>query len=217
MGGMTAAAGLIDRTALRSMVGVRRGDGRDYPAPAEPDPALIELVESPFESVPAVTARLDRLETRLRDRADRRAVFLSIYVRMTEHVASAIEAGRFADADWMGRYLVTFADYYRRGSMPSTAARWRRSPNPGTSPSVPRGRERRSSSRTPSSASTPHQLRPGPRVDRGGDRPDREEKYRDHRTINDVLARIFDLPQEALADLYAAGLEDVDTALGQVD
>lgn len=54
---------------------------------------------------------------------------------------------------------------------------------------------------------------------RGGsvEYPNRALKREDHRAINDILARLVDAQQAALADLYASGIEDVDTILGRFD
>lgn len=218
MGGITAAARLIDGTAIRSMLWARRGESRDFRPPDDPDPAVLELTESPFESVPDVTRRLRRLEARLRARGDRRAVFLTIYVRMTEHVSTGIDAGRFADPVWMRRYLVTFADYYRRafheferGRLDELPQPWHLAFGAATAGETLVMQDAFLGVNAHINYDLALAL-----TDVGID-PDRAAKYRDHRAINDILARIVDLQQAALADLYAARLDDVDTALGRLD
>lgn len=47
--------------------------------------------------------------------------------------------------------------------------------------------------------------------------PNRGQKYADHRAINGILARLVDIQQAALADIYASGVDDVDAAFGRVD
>lgn len=44
--------------------------------------------------------------------ADRRAVFLDCYLRMTHNMIDAINAGEFHDAAWVARLLRHFAGYY---------------------------------------------------------------------------------------------------------
>lgn len=43
---------------------------------------------------------------------DRRSVFLGCYALMTGNMLEALEAGRFADGDWVERLLRRFAEYY---------------------------------------------------------------------------------------------------------
>ena len=74
---------LVDRAGRQAIVRAVRGNLGHFAVPETPDPSLVELVEEPFESVADVTDRLARLESRLRDRDDRRAVFLTSYVTMT--------------------------------------------------------------------------------------------------------------------------------------
>jgi hypothetical protein len=47
--------------------------------------------------------------------------------------------------------------------------------------------------------------------------PDRAAKRADHRAVNEVLARLIDAQQRALAEVYADGVADVDDALGRLD
>ncbi|MDY7082610.1 MAG: DUF5995 family protein, partial [Halobacteria archaeon] len=47
--------------------------------------------------------------------------------------------------------------------------------------------------------------------------PDRQEKLADHRAIDGILARIIDAQQEALAEIYAPGIEGIDVSLGRFD
>lgn len=44
--------------------------------------------------------------------ADRRAIFLGCYAAMTGNMLRGLEAGEFADPDWVGRLLEHFAGYY---------------------------------------------------------------------------------------------------------
>lgn len=48
--------------------------------------------------------------------------------------------------------------------------------------------------------------------------PNRPSKRRDHNRINDILRRVVDVVQRALADVYGAeGYTDIDTLLGSFD
>jgi hypothetical protein len=47
--------------------------------------------------------------------------------------------------------------------------------------------------------------------------PHRSTKRADHRAVNDVLARLVDAQQEALAEVYAPGIDAIDGAFGRLD
>ena len=55
----------------------------------EPDIELRALVAEPFETVYDVADRLERLESRLLTREDRRSIFLTVYTEMTAHTVRA--------------------------------------------------------------------------------------------------------------------------------
>jgi hypothetical protein len=218
MGGFTEAVRLLDVKTLRALLLALRRDVRHYQPPSEPDPALVELLDRPFESIPGVFERLSRLETRLLAQDDRRAVFLSVYVRMTEQVHEGLRRGVFSDPEWMRRYLITFADYYRRaflaferGNIEEVSDPWR----------IAFGAAGRGDSLIIQDALLGVNAHINYDLafalnDIGID-PDRPGKYADHRAINDILAHLVDIQQEALVDLYAEGVADIDMALGRFD
>ncbi len=212
------AARLVDADALRAMFRALRGDPERFEPPDEPDPSLLEPVEGTFESPEGASDRLSRLETRLRERGDRRAVFLTIYVRMTRAVQEGIERGRFADAAWMRRYLVAFADCYRRAFLAFERGTLGGVPDPWR---IAFGTAVRGDALVVQdaflgvNAHINYDLALALR-DVGID-PDREQKYADHREIDDILARLVDVQQEALAEIYASGVDDIDAALGRFD
>jgi hypothetical protein len=218
MPGYTTAARLMDGSQVRAALLALRNDVRGFDPPDDPDPQLVELVETPFDSVDDVTDRLSRLEDRLRTRGDRRAVFLTIYTRMTREVHDGIERGRFADRDWMRRYLVTFAEYYRRvflaferGNLGAVPDPWR----------IAFGTALRGDalilqdSYLGVNAHINYDLALA--LDDVGIDPHRSRKYRDHRAIDGILSRLVDVQQDVLADVYARGVEDLDAAFGRLD
>ena len=114
---------MFDRSAVGVLLGrhrlsrVRRTVGRDiseFAADVGTDPERTALVAAPFESVEDTRTRLERLETVLLERSDRRAVFLTVYTEETPETVRAIESGAFANPEWMRQYLVRFAEHYRR-------------------------------------------------------------------------------------------------------
>ena len=218
MGGLTEVTRLLDGTGIRAALHSLRGDVDQFEPPAEPDPDLVDVVERPIQSIPDTSERLATLERRLLARDDRRAVFLSIYVRMTEAVHAGLDDDAFADPDWMRRYLVAFADYYRqaflgfeRGEVESVPDPWR----------VAFGAALGGDSLVLQDAF----LGVNAHIDYDlafaladvGIDPRRPQKYADHLAINEVLAALVDVQQRALVDVYAEGLGDVDAALGPLD
>jgi hypothetical protein len=218
MTGYTTLPRLLDSNRLRA-VGLAFGvdpvaDARDR----TPDAALVDPTEHPFESVADAFDRLRTLERRLREAGDRRAVFLTIYTRMTAAVRDAIEDGHFADPDWMRRYTVTFADYYRRAFLAFERGDFDAVPDPwlvAFSTAVNGSALVAQDAFLGINAHINYDLALTLR-DVGID-PDRRRKRADHRAINDVLTGLIDAQQVALADLYAPGLADVDAAFGRFD
>lgn len=218
MAGLRETARLIDPTALRAMWLALRGDLERFQPPPSPDTVLVDVLVEPFDSVPDAAERLEGLEAHLRERGDRRAVFLTIYTRMTREVHDGIAAGTFADPAWLADYLVTFANYYRRaflaferGDIEAVADPWRiafGASYAGDALVIQDAFLAVNAHITYDLALT--------LADVGLD-PDRAEKYADHRAINRILARLVDAQQEALAEVYAAGVADVDAVFRRVD
>jgi len=217
--GPTAALRLIDGTALRAMLlGVRHDPG-PVRREADPDPELVGLAESPFESVGEVIERLEALESALRDRSDRRAVFLTVYSRMTRAIRAGVDSGRFGDPEWMRRYTIAFADYYRRaflaferGRLGGVPAPWRVAFDTAVSGSGLVVQDAFLGINAHINYDLALTL-----CDVGID-PDRPAKRADHRAVDGVLRRLVDAQQEALVEIYdASGVADVDAALGRFD
>jgi hypothetical protein len=218
MAGYAEAVQLLDARRARAVLLAFREEvaalGRDHVT----DPALVERVERPFDSVDDAHDRLRDLESRLRAAGDRRAVFLTIYTRMTAIVRAAIADGRFADPGWMRRYTVTFADYYRRaflaferGDLGAVPDPWRVAFGTAVEGTALVAQDAFLGINAHINYDLALTLR-----DVGLD-PDRARKHADHRRIDDVLAGLVDAQQEALADLYAPGLQSVDASLGRFD
>jgi hypothetical protein len=218
MAGYATLPRLLDARRLRAAgLAVRTDPAATVPS-HDPDPSLLTAVEEPFETVDGVFDRLRDLERRLREAGDRRAVFLTVYTRMTAAVHAAIDAGRFADPDWMRRYTVTFADYYRRAFRDFERGNLDAVPDPwivAFAAAVEGSALVAQDAFLGINAHINYDLALTLRdveID-----PDRPRKRADHRSINDVLAGLIDAQQVALADLYAPGLADVDATLGRFD
>lgn len=218
IGGYIQTARLVDRENLRAMVLPLRGEVRGYEPLDEPDPGLVEAVDRPFESVTEVFDQLSHLEERLRERGDRRAVFLTIYVRMSREVHDGLEEGTFADPEWIRRYLVTFANYYRRAFLAFERGYIGAVPDPWR---IAFGTAVRGDALVVQdaflgvNAHINYDL--ALTVNDVGIDPDRVEKYADHLAINEILARLVDAQQRALTEIYASGVGDVDAGFGRLD
>lgn len=218
MGGYTAAAGLANWDRFRAVTLAVRGDARGGEPAGEPATALVDPVADPFESVAGVHERLSVLETRLRRRGDRRAVFATVYARMTRAVRDRIDRGGFADPDWMRDYTVTFANYYRRAFLDFERGDVDAVPEPWRVAFRAAVRERSlvvQDALLGVNAHVNYDLAFA--LHDVGIDPGRDRKRRDHRAVNDVLARLVDAQQAALAELYDPDLADLDASLGRLD
>lgn len=212
------AVRLLNRTSLRAIRQAMRSELDRFQPPATPTPAFISAIEQPFTTVDEVIDRLTTLEARLRDRDDRRAVFLTIYSRMTRDVMRGLATDHFVDAAWLRQYLITFANYYRRaflaferGDLDAVPDPWRIAFGTATGGDALVIQD----AFLGVNAHINYDL--ALTVTDVGIDPNRPQKYADHRAINEILTRLVDAQQTALAELYAAGLADIDTVFGQLD
>lgn len=218
MSSHAALARLVNLGRLRAIYLAGRHDTGQFPPPTEPDPDLINIVDEPYESLNRARSQLDRLKGLLRRRNDRRAIFLTIYTAMTRAVQHNIERGQFADPEWMRRYTLRFANYYRDAFFAFEQGRTGSVPKPwraafGTA--IAGDGLVVQDAFLGINAHVNYDLALTIR-DVGID-PNRGVKRDDHRVINNILARLVDAQQKALAELYAAGIDDVDMALGRFD
>lgn len=194
--------------------GFSAGDWRDAP-----DSDRADHLASPFTSIPDVLDRLGELEADLRAADDRRAVFLSVYTRMTEQVQTEIDAGGFEDADWVSAYLVAFADEYRRAFVAYERGDYDAVPWPwlvafdaaltGDMLVVQDALLGVNAHINYDLTDTLHTV---------GIDPDRPTKRADHDHVNAILASLVDTIQDTLVDVYdALGVSDIDSLLGRFD
>lgn len=186
---------------------------------AEPDEELLAIVGDPFASVDDAYTRLRGAEEHLRERTDRRSVFLTVYTEMTANVQEGIESGAFDDPDWVRDYLVAFANRYREVLLAYERRNFARVPLPwriGFDASLSGYTLLVQDALLGINAHINYDLAYTLRdvsID-----PDRPSKLRDHNRINDVLHQLVDVVQRALADVYAAsGYTRVDSLFGSFD
>ncbi|WP_254863875.1 DUF5995 family protein [Halovivax gelatinilyticus] len=209
---------LIDRTFLHRL---RHAVGRDVAAfdvAVEPDPELCSLLEPSFESVEDVRRRLTRLESALLDRDDRRAVFATVYAEMTEQAVRAIDADVFQNPAWMKRYLVRFAEYYRRAFLDYERGERSAVPDPWTvafATAIEGNALVVQDAFLGINAHINYDL--ALTLSDVGIDPDRASKYADHDCVNDILRSLVAVQRELLAERYAPGLSRIGDGLGDLD
>ena len=187
--------------------------------PERPDPDLTELLSTPFSSVDDVYDRLSAAESHLRSRGDRRAVFLTVYTAMTARVRAGIERrGRFEDPEWVRRYLVAFAERYRRALVDfehgrSVAPAWRVAFGSSLSGEALVVQDAFLGINAHIVNDLAFAL-----DDVGIGDAERDRRHADHLAINEVLAGLTDVVQTTLASVYeAAGLTEIDALFGRFD
>lgn len=209
---------LFDRYRLHRLRQTIGREVADFAVDVEDDPERTALVASPFESMDDVRTRLDQLESILLEASDRRAVFLTIYTEMTRETIRRIEAGDFIDPEWMERYLIRFAEYYRRAFHNYERGEFSEVPDPWI---VAFGSALRGDSLVIQdgflgiNAHINYDLALA--LSEIGLGPDRSDKYADHNRINDILYRLVSVQQDLLSQRYAPGLSQVGDQLGELD
>ncbi|OYR42815.1 hypothetical protein DJ82_02065 [Halorubrum sp. Ib24] len=209
------------------LTGIRRAAAVDVELDAvaaelgddEPDTALLDLVAAPFTSVADVDERLARTESYLRERGDRRAVFLTVYSRMTATVRTAIDDGAFVDPEWAASYLVAFAERYRRALVAFERRAFEALPRPWLMAFAAAARGETLVAQDALLGVNAHITYDLTYTlgDVGID-PDRDAKREDHDRINAVLARLVQTAQDALAETYAATeIAGIDRLLDPLD
>ncbi|WP_200530294.1 DUF5995 family protein [Halorubrum sp. LN27] len=207
------------------LTGIRRTAGPGVDAVAadlaadEPDAALLDLVTAPFASVDDVDERLARTESYLRERGDRRAVFLTVYSRMTATVRTAIDDGAFLDPEWAASYLVAFAERYRRALVAFERRAFEALPRPWLIAFAAGARGETLVAQDALLGINAHIVYDlAYTLDDVGIDPDRDAKREDHDRINAILARLVQTVQDALVETYGAvGIDGIDRVLDPLD
>ncbi len=223
---ITLHNGLPTTTELRAIVGRYWGARRAeidatlrQLATTDPDEDVLDILAEPFTSVEDVSRRLTQCEEHLREREDRRSVFLTVYTRMTAAVRSGIQFGFFVDADWVREYLVTFAEHYRRALIAFERREFEAVPEPwriGFCASIKGDTLVAQDALLGINAHINYDL--SYTLQEVSIDPDRDDKRVDHDRINDILYQLVDVVQEVLTTVYsAAGVAEIDALLGQMD
>lgn len=182
------------------------------------DPDIVAMVAEPYSSPAETRQRLWDLHSVFEARDDSRAVFLSIYARMTSAVADRITRGEFADPDWVADYLVAFANLYRVAVHDYELDRLDRVVDPWQLAF-------RTAECADSLVIQDAALGVNAHINydlayalvEAGTVPNRSQKYADHRAVTEVIRGLVAEAQTTLAREYAAGIRTIDETLGSLD
>ncbi|RYJ12846.1 hypothetical protein ELS19_01905 [Halogeometricum borinquense] len=194
------------------------GSGRRQNSDQRGDSELLALSADPYVDVDDAHERLRELQVAFEDRGDRRAIFLSVYSRMTGAVAERVRRGYFNDADWVRDYLVVFANHYREavhnyeaGNTADLADAWRLAFDAAV--------------RGDSLVLQDLALGVNAHINYDlaltlatvGIEPNRSQKYADHKAVTEIIRDVFNEAQNSLATRAAPGIKTLDESLGRLD
>lgn len=151
-----------------------------------------------------------------RTQDSRRAVFLSLYMAVTEAIGEQVRQGGFRDPVWVERYGVAFANLYAKAVDSYAGQAW-----------TPKSWRRAFEHADKRSALVLQDLLLGVNahinhdlalslIEAGIDEQ-REDRYADHNAVNQVLAGVTDSAQRQIAEAYAPGLANYDLLAGDLD
>ena len=176
------------------------------------------MLSVPFRTLDDVVDGLAAVESRFQQLNDRRAVFVTLYGIVSNEIRLRVANREFADNDWVQRYAVAFADFYRvaldryeAGDLASVPKAWRLAFDAARGGSGLVIQDMLLGVNAHVNADLPLALTA---VSIG---PDRPARYRDHSAVNAVLAAVTERATERLSTLYAPGLPMMDEGAGPVD
>lgn len=175
-------------------------------------------VPPPFVTVDDALTGLAQLERDFLSRQNRRGVFVTAYGIITRTLTGKLGSGFFHDDGWVQKYLLAFANLYRKALEDYEAKR---------RPNVPPSWQQSFDTSVSGLALIIQDLLLGINahinrdlgfalVEAGID-DSRETRYSDHTKVNDALAEATQEVQDQITAMYAAGLGPLDRLLGQLD
>jgi hypothetical protein len=173
---------------------------------------------TPYRTLDEVVDGFDQLERDLRQRRDRRSIFLTLYRVVSTEMRQQVAASAFEDPAWVHRYAVGFANLYRQAFEDFEAGRRQRVPRAwllAFDAGAAGGTLVLQDVFLGVNAHVNHDLAYalfGVSID-----PDRPRRYRDHAAVNRVLGSVTDRATTQLASLYAPGLDALDQCAGELD
>jgi hypothetical protein len=170
----------------------------------------------PFVTLDEVVEGLGALEAHYIALQDRRAIFLTVYGLMSREMKRGIEQGVFNDGDWVTRYTVRFANYYREAVAGYEG---------GTR--IPKSWQIAFSATQEPDGLVLQDVLLGINAHVNHDlalaltdvsiEPDRAARHQDHVRVNEILRSLTDVVADRVSELYAEGLAGVDACAGLLD
>lgn len=179
--------------------------------------ANLARLDNAYQTIDEVIDALAALEHEFVSRRDRRAVFVSPYLQVSQELQRRIENHYFQDSAWVTRYLLIFANLYRqalaayenRGGALSKA--WQIALNTSASGTGLVIQDLLLGMNAHINRDLPFAL-----LEVGLD-PQRNLRYRDHAAVTAILRALTDEVQARIAAMYASGLGALDSLLGRLD
>ena len=175
-------------------------------------------LNQPYESLQDVIEGLRQIESALRGASDRRAIFATAYLNMTEEIAARVGDSRFQDPAWVARYALAFANLYRRallsyesGDLPAVPKAWRASFEASQQRRVLLLQDLLLGINAHINRDLAFAL------DEAGIDPERDKRRADHTAVNDAVRQATDPVQDAITSRYAPALRLLERALGPLD
>jgi uncharacterized small protein (DUF1192 family) len=172
-----------------------------------PNSGLLTITE--FHSIDDVVTGLKAIEAILAATADRRGVFVEAYLLITLELKNRIEQAGFEDTAWVSRYVVAFAELYRKALVAHEAGEaglpkpWKAAFDAAKLPTTLILQDLVLGINAHINNDLPNAL-----VAIGID-PERDSRKRDHDAVNDAL-RVATAPvEQRICELYAPGLGEL--------
>ncbi len=174
-------------------------------------------LSKPYTSLDEALSALTIVDQTLREQHDRRAIFTTAYLVITGAINQRIKDDWFIDNQWVGQYAVCFANLYRQALLAYESGdltlpkAWRFS----FDTSVQNKGLLLQDLLLGVNAHINYDLALA--LHEVGIDPQRQQRYRDHTAVNQVLQAATDRLQAQVCDLYAPVLRLLDFAAGRWD
>lgn len=178
----------------------------------------MSAITGAYRTFDDVVSGLSAVETRLRQRGDRRCIFATLYGVISTAAREKVAQRFFEDNNWIERYAVAFANLYRSALEHSDA---------GRTAEVPKAWRLCFDAARDGNTLVIQDLLLGVNAHVNNDLPlaltavsidpERALRHRDHTAVNKVFESVLEQATRRIATLYAPGLETADEVGGQLD
>lgn len=175
-------------------------------------------LEVAYTSLDEAFDGLAKIERTYRQQRDRRAIFVTAYLVITDAIRRSVAAHQFADNDWAARYAISFANLYRQALLDFERQNFA---------AVPKAWYLAFETALGNRSLALQDLVLGINAHINHDLalaltevtidPDRSRRYTDHNAVNQVLRAAVDQLQDQICRVYAPILTVLDLAGGAID